>query len=155
MKKAITLLSALTLISTVAMAEVVKSSTLLIKPSRITNRVVLVDNKTNSMKVQVLSVFESGATDFSNTSKIVLAISQLGEWATVEANFELGESIGLDSAKRVGPGLYQVTFIDANKGMEPQVLLVDASKAVADVKNSTCAEFGSCEISTSVSVEVK
>ncbi len=152
MKKLITILSAMSLISTVAMADVITSSKLSIKPTRITNRIVLVDNKANSMRVQVLSVFENGATDFSNTSKIVLAISQLGEWSTVEASFELGRSIGLDSAKRVGPGLYQVTFIDADKGMEPQVLKIDATKAVSDIKNTKCEEFGTCEITTTVNL---
>lgn len=153
MKKVITALSSMSLISTVAMADVITSSRLSIKPTRITTRVVLVDNKENSMRVQVLSVFEKGATDFSNTSKIVLAISQLSEWSTVEASFVLGRSIGLNSAKRVGPGLYQVTFIDADKGAEPQVLNIDATKAVSDIKNTQCEEFGTCEITTTVNLK--
>ncbi len=153
MKKVITALSSMSLISTVAMADVITSSRLSIKPTRITTRVVLVDNKENSMRVQVLSVFEKGATDFSNTSKIVLAISQLSEWSTVEASFVLGRSIGLNSAKRVGPGLYQVTFIDADKGTEPQILNIDATKAVSDIKNTQCEEFGTCEITTTVNLK--
>tara|TARA_B110001454_G_C12722566_1_gene435433 strand:- start:6743 stop:7204 length:462 start_codon:yes stop_codon:yes gene_type:complete len=152
-KKVITALSSMSLISTVAMADVITSSRLSIKPTRITTRVVLVDNKENSMRVQVLSVFEKGATDFSNTSKIVLAISQLSEWSTVEASFVLGRSIGLNSAKRVGPGLYQVTFIDADKGTEPQILNIDATKAVSDIKNTQCEEFGTCEITTTVNLK--
>jgi|GEM_PF-4726821 len=153
MKKVITILSVLSLFSTVTLADTITSSKISIKPSRITDRIVLVDNKVNAMRVQVLSVFVDGATDFSNTSKIVLALSQLGEMATVEASFDLGESIGLDSAKRLGPGLYQVTFIDANKGIEPQVLTIDATQAVSDIKNARCEEFGTCEITTTVNVK--
>ena len=153
MKKVITILSVLSLFSTVTLADTITSSKISIKPSRITDRIVLVDNKVNAMRVQVLSVFVDGATDFSNTSKIVLALSQLGEIATVEASFDLGESIGLDSAKRLGPGLYQVTFIDANKGIEPQVLTIDATQAVSDIKNARCEEFGTCEITTTVNVK--
>ncbi len=153
MKKVITILSVMSLISTVALADVIKSSKLSIKPSRITDRVVLVDNKANSLRVQVLSVFESGSTDVSNTSKIVLAISQLGEISTVEASFDLGGSISFGSAKRVGPGLYQVSFIDANKDAKLQVLNIDATKAISDIKNAQCEEFGTCEITTTVNVK--
>jgi hypothetical protein len=153
LKKVITILSVLSLFSAVTLADTITSSKISIKPSRITDRIVLVDNKANAMRVQVLSVFVDGATDFSNTSKIVLALSQLGEMATVEASFDLGESIGLDSAKRLGPGLYQVTFIDANKGIEPQVLTIDATQAVSDIKNARCEEFGTCEITTTVNVK--
>jgi hypothetical protein len=136
-----------------SMAETISSSKLFIKPTRITNRVVLVDNKENYIRVQALSVFEEGATDFSNTSKIILAISQLGEMSTVETSFDLGGSIGLASAKRVGPGIYQFTYIDANKGMNPQVRTIDARKAVSDIKDAKCEEFGTCEITTSISVK--
>lgn len=135
-----------------SMAESISSSKLSVKPARITNRVVLVDNKENSIRVQALSVFEGGSSDFSNTSKIVLAISQLGE-TSVETSFDLGSSIGLDSAKRIGPGLYQVTYIDATKGMSPQVRTIDARKAVSDIKNAKCEEFGTCEITTSIDVK--
>lgn len=153
MKTFIKVMALTTILASSAMATTVKSSKQSIKPSRITNRVVLVDNKETQLRVQVLSVFESGATDFSNTSKIVLAISQLGEMSTVEANFDLGGSIGLDSAKRIGPGLYQVTFINADKGMVPLTFTIDAKKAVEAVKSTQCAEFSECEISTSVDVK--
>lgn len=136
-----------------AMAETIESSKILIKPSRVTKRVVLVDNQESNLRVQALSVFEQGATDFSNTSKVVLAISQLGEMFQVEASFDLGGSIGLDSAKRIGPGLYQVTFIDANKGTSPQVLTIDARKAVSDIKNTKCEDDNACEIKTSVDLK--
>lgn len=71
----------------------------------------------------------------------------------VEASFDLGGSIGLDSAKRIGPGLYQVTFIDANKGMSTQVLTIDARKAVSDIKNIKCEDDNACEIKPSVDLK--
>jgi hypothetical protein len=137
----------------VAQAATIASSQILIKPTRITKRVSLVDNRENGMKVQVLSVFEEGATDVSNTSKVVLAIGQLGEMNTVEASFLIGESIGLESARRVSAGIYEVKYVDANQGIaNVQTKIIDAKKAVSDIKHSNCAEFATCEVTTSVDV---
>lgn len=136
----------------VAQAATIASSQVLIKPTRITKRVVLVDNRENGMKVQVLSVFEEGSADVSNTSKVILAISQLGEMGTVEASFVLGDSIGLDSAKRLAAGVYQVKYIDASRGLNVQTRTINASEAINSIKNSNCAEFETCEIATSIQI---
>jgi hypothetical protein len=73
--------------------------------------------------------------------------------SSVEASFDLGGSIGLDSAKRLGPGIYQVTYVDADKGMEPQVRTIDATKAILDIKNAQCEEFSTCEITSTINVK--
>lgn len=145
--------TALLLASSIATAKTLSSSMVEIKPSRITNRVVLAENLSKALRVQVLEVFEEGSTDYSNTSKLVLAISALGEMRTLESNFVIGKSRRLESAKRIAPGIYQLKHLDADKGMESQLVTIDATKALSDIRNSKCEDFSTCEISTSIKVK--
>lgn len=155
MRPILSLIVTLCAISTTALAdspELISSSEVTIKPSRITERVVLAHSVDDALRVQAIAAFEEGATDFSNTTKIILSISQLGEMGTVEANFVIGNSIGLDSAVRLAPGVYELKYIDASKGMDWQVRTIDAKKALSDIKNSNCAEFETCTVETTVTV---
>lgn len=159
--KASLLLAALVLVSTTAFGanlETIASSSVKVNPSRITDRTVLVEQKGNDgLLVQVIAEKTNGSTDVSNTHRIVLAISQIGEEYEKEASFEIGRSMGLDSAKRVSGGVYQLAYNDADAlemGSSMAVTkTIDARTAVNLVKNGQCDSFEVCVIKTSVKVK--
>lgn len=158
MKFALTLtaaLFALTLTSA-ANAGTIKSEIVNVKASRITERVVLVDKAEKSLRVQIIQEFLAGSTDVSNTSRLILAISQLGEMNEIESSFVLTETMGLRSAKRLSGGVYQITHMDAramDSGKLEVTQTIDAREAINKVMKFNCEEFGTCEVPATVTLK--
>ncbi len=139
-------------------AGTIQSKSITVNPARITDRVVLAStNGNNGVLVQIIAEQLNGTTDVSNTHRILLAISQIGEITEKEASFEIGKSMGLISAQRLSGGVYQIKYQDAdsaNKGLNMEVIkTIDARDAVIQVRDAFCAEFTVCKIRASVSVQ--
>lgn len=152
------LLTAALLAATPVFAATIQSKSITVNPARITDRVVLAStNGNNGILVQIIAEQLNGATDVSNTHRIILAISQIGEITEKEASFEIGKSMGLISAQRLSGGVYQIKYQDAdsaNKGLNMEVIkTIDARDAVIQVRDAFCAEFTVCKIRASVSVQ--
>ncbi len=141
-------------------AATLQSKTITVNPARITDRVVLAStNGNNGVLVQIIAEHLNGTTDVSNTHRIILAISQIGEMTEKETSFEIGKSMGLISAKRLSGGVYQVRYQDAdlqNTWFDMEVIqTIDARDAVMQVRDAFCAEFTVCKIRSAVSVQTK
>lgn len=135
----------------------VASQPVSISASRITERVLLVDEVNSQTRVQLLAERTGTATDVSNTHRLILSISQMGEIFGTEANFVVGNAMSLQSAERVGPGVYRIVYNDADHFYDDSQFTVtrtiDARKAVHDVLNGTCEESRICEIGTTVELK--
>lgn len=152
------LLTAALLAATPVFAATIQSKSITVNPARITDRVVLAStNGNNGILVQIIAEQLNGATDVSNTHRIILAISQIGEMTEKEASFEIGRSMGLISAQRLSGGVYQIKYQDADVGntrLNMEVIkTIDARDAVILVRDAFCAEFTVCKIRASVSVQ--
>lgn len=152
------LLTAALLAATPVFAATIQSKSITVNPARITDRVVLAStNGNNGILVQIIAEQLNGATDVSNTHRIILAISQIGEMTEKEASFEIGKSMGLISAQRLSGGVYQIKYQDADVGntrLNMEVIkTIDARDAVILVRDAFCAEFTVCKIRASVSVQ--
>ena len=155
------LLTAALLAATPVFAATIQSKSITVNPARITDRVVLAstngNNGNNGILVQIIAEQLNGATDVSNTHRIILAISQIGEMTEKEASFEIGKSMGLISAQRLSGGVYQIKYQDADVGntrLNMEVIkTIDARDAVILVRDAFCAEFTVCKIRASVSVQ--
>lgn len=139
-------------------AGTIQSKSITVNPARITDRVVLAStNGNNGVLVQIIAEQLNGATDVSNTHRIILAISQIGEITEKETSFEIGQSMGLTSAQRLSGGVYQIKYQDADVGntrLNMEVIkTIDARDAVILVRDAFCAEFTVCKIRASVSVQ--
>ena len=140
-----------------AFASPIQSKNIKVNPARITDRVVLANVEgNNGVLVQIIAEQLGGTTDVSNTHRIILAISQIGEMTEKEVSFEIGKSMGLTSARRLSGGIYELKYQDADLENTWFDMLVtkniDARDAVMLVKNAPCAEFTICKLSATVSV---
>ena len=140
-----------------AFASPIQSKNIKVNPARITDRMVLANVEgNNGVLVQIIAEQLGGSTDVSNTHRIILAISQIGEMTEKEVSFEIGKSMGLTSAKRLSGGIYELMYQDAdmeNTWFDMNVTQnIDARDAVLLVKNSPCAEFTICKLTSTVFV---
>lgn len=139
-------------------ADTIKSKSIVVNPSRISDRVVLASAKGNDgILVQVIAEHTNGATDLSNTHRIILGISQIGEEREKEASFEIGRSLGLTSVVALSDGIYEIRYDDANvadkqSGLEV-IKTIDAREAINLVKDGPCNEFSICKVSATISIK--
>ncbi len=155
MKKLLSL--AAYLIAASAIASPIQSKNIKVNPARITDRVVLANVEgNNGVLVQIIAEQLGGSTDVSNTHRIILAISQIGEMTEKEASFEIGKSMGLTSARRLSGGVYQIKYEDADSEVTSSEMevtkTIDARDAVNLVKNAPCSEFAVCKIRSAILV---
>ncbi len=155
MKKFLSLVAYLALAT--AYASPIQSKNIKVNPARITDRVVLANVEgNNGVLVQIIAEQLGGSTDVSNTHRIILAISQIGEMTEKEVSFEIGKSMGLTSARRLSGGIYEIKYQDAdmqNTWLDMNVTKnIDARDSVLLVKNAPCAEFTICKLSSIIFV---
>lgn len=132
----------------------VNSQRLAVSSSRISERVVLAQEAVNSAQIQLIAERIGTATDVSNTHRLILSISQMGEIYGTEASFLLDESMGLESARLISPGVVQIVYNDADSFYDDQNFTVtrtiDVRQALQDLNNATCDEGAICQVNTSV-----
>ncbi|MES2856709.1 MAG: hypothetical protein V4692_12635 [Bdellovibrionota bacterium] len=148
--------AATVLTATSAFAETIKSRRVSVNAARITDRIVLADkNGERAVLVQILAEKTNGSTDVSNTHRLILSISQIGEMSETEASFVLTKSMGIQSATRLEGGRYQIVFMEAsseNPGFL-ETRIIDARDAVSSVQDSKCGEFSVCRLRTTVQLD--
>lgn len=135
----------------------VRSSEVSLNASRIRERVVLFSEESaNGAVVQILAESQGGSTDFSNGLRLILSISAYGEMSGNEASFVITDALKLNSAQATAPGIYRVSYDDANTddySKLTKVITIDARQALQAVQNSPCEEFEICAVNTAVNVQ--
>jgi hypothetical protein len=127
-----------------------------IRVARVQKVIPLVEKSDIEVKVVVQELGLS--TDVSPTKQIFLTIYAPGEMNDAESTFEISQSYGVDSAKRIAPGIYQVkASLPSPEDRMPvnALLTIDATKATVGIKKMPCPEFETCEFNGSVDVSVK
>ncbi len=119
-----------------------------ISVSRIVNHKMLVDYK--DLKVMVTVYDHGGSTDVSPTQQLFFSIYQKGEMFSTDAAFDLGAIYSFVSAKRISGGIYEIKIsgVDEDTSMPvDKTLVVDAQKAILEIRKVTCDDFD-CDAST-------
>lgn len=108
-------------------------------------RVVQVVNLVNKNHIMVNVAVEDlgGSTDVSPTQKVFLTLYSKGEMFSTDASFEIGRVWSFKSAKRVSGGIYEIKVegFDENYSLVDITYVVDARKALTDLKNVSCDDF--------------
>lgn len=149
-----TLLLMLLAFSSLAYSIEINSEKIDVNPAKIIKHIVLSADEDKYLRVQVVHEFVMGSTDLSNTGRIILSISLLGEERDASASFIISETISLLSAKELSSGVYEITLMDANAETNNLTVTktIDARKAIKNVLNA-CGHFESCEVKTTIEVK--
>lgn len=143
--------------STSLMAEQVKSSKTEVNVGRVVDLVKLVSKP--DVQVNVVVVDLGGSTDVSPTQKLYFNIYSKGEMFSTDASFDLGGIYSFKKATRIAGGIYELVIEGSNDETsmpEAQTLVVDAQKAIVNLKKVQCDDFD-CDASTKfeAAIEVK
>ena len=148
--------SLLVLASLNSFAASVSSKPASIKVSRVEKVITLVDKADIKVKIVVEELGLS--TDVSPTKNVYLTLYVPGEMSDAEATFDLGQSYGVDSAKRNSAGIYEIVGSSVNPADRmpvKSVITVDAAKSIVAIKALECPELESCNFEGSVEMKVK
>lgn len=105
---------------------------------------------TEEIKVNLAVHDLGGSTDVSPTQELFLTLYSKGEMYDTEAAFNLGPVYSFKSARKLSTGLYEikVSGVDRETSMPVnKTLLIDAQKAIVQMKNVSCEDFD-CPAST-------
>lgn len=132
----------------------ISSEAINVNPAKIIKHVLLANNEDKYLRVQAVHEFVMGSTDLSNTGRIILSISLLGEERDASSSFIISDTISLLSAKELSSGVYEITFMDANAETNNLTVtkIIDAKKAIKNVLNA-CGHFESCEVKTTIEIK--
>lgn len=138
------------LFSLSAQAEEIRSSETSVNIARVTQVINLVT--TSEIQVNVAVQDLGGSTDMSPTETVFLTLYTKGEMFSTDASFEIANTFGFKSAKRIKGGIYEITVLtwDDGKGLVDATYVVDARKAIVDIKNVHCDDFD-CDASENFS----
>jgi len=148
-----TLIAALVLsvFSLSAQAEVVRNDreNSLVQIARVVKLVNLVDKEHVMVNVVVQDL--GGSTDVSPSQKVFLTLYSKGEMFSTDASFEIGPVWSFKSAKRVSGGVYEIKVEGFNEdyNIVDITYVVDARRALTDMKNVNCGGDFDCEAAES------
>jgi hypothetical protein len=150
-----TFLASLTLLSSTAlMAKEIVNTRNKVNVARVVELVKLVNKE--DIKVNVTVTDLGGSTDLSPTQKLFFNIYQKGEMFSTDASYNLGAIYSFKKATRVSAGVYEIAVVGANAETnmpEDQTLIVNAEKAIVNLKNVRCEGFD-CEASTNFKASI-
>jgi hypothetical protein len=155
MKKSIVFICCV-LLGAPAFASEIESQKVLVEAGQIKERFAFPkQGKNQNILVQVIQEETNIASDLSNTGRIVLSVSVFGEGWNSIASFVISGSMGLKSSRKVADGLYEIVYTDADAWPSNLEVtkLIDAKKAMADVENDSCEEFGICQVKTTLTAD--
>lgn len=142
---------ALSVFSLSAQAEVIRNDreNSLVQIARVVKLVNLVDKEHVMVNVVVQDL--GGSTDVSPSQKVFLTLYSKGEMFSTDASFEIGQVWSFKSAKRVSGGVYEIKVKGFNEdyNIVDITYVVDARKALTDMKNVNCGEDFDCEAAES------
>lgn len=156
--KTLALALLVTVVSLPAQAEEVRSEKTQVNMGRVVELQKLV--QTNDIRVNVTVEDLGGSTDVSPTQQVYLTLYAKGEMFSTDAVFKIAPAFDFVGAKRVSGGVYEITVVDylADQGMKNVTYVVDARRAIVEIKNVRCEDFdcdASNNFASSVSVTRK
>lgn len=103
----------------------------------------------NFTKVNVVVEDIGGSTDLSPTQNIYLTLYAKGEMFSTDAAFKLGSFYDINAANRLGEGVYEIFVegIDYKGEWVVSRYVIDAKKALAEMKAVNCGDEFDCETS--------
>lgn len=133
-----------------AQAEEIRSSDTSVNIARVTQVINLASTPEIQVNVAVQDL--GGSTDVSPTQTIYLTLYTKGEMFSTDATFEITTAFAFQGAKRIKGGLYEITVLGWNdeRGLVDVTYVVDARKAIVEIKNVRCEEFD-CDASENFS----
>lgn len=139
------------LMSIVAQAEEIRSTETSVNIARVTQVINLVT--TPEIQVNVAVQDQGGSTDMSPTETVFLTLYAKGEMFSTDAAFEIGNVFGVKGAKRIKGGIYEITVVDfvEREGLVDVTYVVDARKAIVEMKNVDCGGDFDCDASENFS----
>lgn len=138
----------------IAQAEEIRSADTQVNVGRVVDLVRLTDK--SDIQVSVAVVDLGGSTDVSPTQAVYLTIYKKGEMFSTDASFHLGDVIAFAGAKRVSGGIYEVKLAGWNgeEGFEEKTYVIDARKAIVELKNVQCGDEFDCDASENFSSKI-
>lgn len=134
-----------------AQAEEIRSADTHVNVGRVVDLVRLTDK--SDVQVSVVVVDLGGSTDVSPTQAVYLTIYKKGEMFSTDASFHLGDAIAFEGAKRVRGGIYEVKLTGWNgeESFDERTYVIDARKAIVELKNVNCGDDFDCSASENFS----
>lgn len=132
------LLTALTLLPATALAKTIHSEDTKVLAARVERVMSLVDKP--HIKVNLVIEDTGGSTDYSPSKHLIFTIYMRGEMFSTDAAFDLGMEFGVQSARRVSGGVYELTLAPRTSPAKP-VLRIDARDAIVAMKRVRCEDF--------------
>jgi hypothetical protein len=136
-------------LSASAFAEEIKSDRVgsMVNIARVVQVVSLVNKPEMQVNIAVQDL--GGSTDVSPSQKVFLTIYRKGEMFSTDAAFELKYVLSFNSAKRIKGGVYEINVTEyLEEGIVNVTYVIDAQKAIIDLKNVDCGGDFDCDAST-------
>jgi hypothetical protein len=135
------------LIPLAAQAEEIRSTETNVNIARVVQVINLVT--TPEIQVNVAVQDHGGSTDMSPTQAVYLTLYAKGEMFSTDAAFEIANVFSVKGAKRIKGGIYEITVLgwEDQQGLVDVTYVVDARKAIVDMKNVDCGGDFDCDAS--------
>lgn len=103
---------------------------------------ILLTRTVDNGELRLVTVTNGGSTDVSPTEQMYLTFYQAGEMANLSTSFLLGPGWGVTGVKKLGTGIFEITFrVLDEKGDHSESLIINGNGVSADAAKARPSEF--------------